>query len=245
MGLWRGESAGFGGNAGSAINLTFPPMVSDAFCPNVVRCFVAGNAFVEARKKSVQEGAICMAITVLLSAISDAQAYIASLHFPSLAVLIGSLPFVLGGGNFGSGEPPPSPLCERCGKTGSHGDRFCGYCGGDLDIGQVLRLCPKCGVCGETSYCTRCGGPTIGCVHGHQLPSSPRRLRPDTCRMCSNGHVSYEESYCGKCGGRVTERSVAHLECPSCGHIPPGHVELVDSSAKFCTNCGAAMQIRN
>jgi len=67
-----------------------------------------------------------MAITIFLSAISNAQASIVSLHSHSIAALIGSLPFVLGGGNFGSGEPPPSPQCERCGKTGGHGDRFVG-----------------------------------------------------------------------------------------------------------------------
>lgn len=199
-----------------------------------------------------------MGTTVFLSVFSEAQAYIASLHWSSIVTFLSSLSIVFGDGHFRGSDPAPRPKCVRCGKTGDYEDRFCEYCGGDLenDYSAMPHLCPRCGEYRDKKekYCTTCGGPLSVCKYGHQKLSNPQRVDVPTCKMCSNGHVSFG-SFCGECGGKTTERPVAHMKCPSCGHMPgtifadkssrPKDVKDIYSREKFCTNCGAAMQICN
>jgi hypothetical protein len=167
-----------------------------------------------------------MGFTVLLLFISQTPANVASLHWPSMTVLMSALLFV-----FGEAIASPRPRvhsCERCKRQipAAHGrdalpPRFCYYCGGNIILDGPIRVCQKCAkYCGD--YCTACGGPSLICYHAHEAyPSNPRPMDVCTVRICKQGHISHESSgpYCGTCGSETSKKQHPYLDCSSCGNF--------------------------
>ncbi|MFC3500494.1 ATP-binding protein [Micromonospora krabiensis] len=62
--------------------------------------------------------------------------------------------------------------CDRCGRTASEGDRFCGGCGGELGA-----VCPHClrPLAADVAFCTSCGAPRPGTDRPRLTPQEDRR----------------------------------------------------------------------
>ncbi|TCB97899.1 adenylyl cyclase [Micromonospora zingiberis] len=62
--------------------------------------------------------------------------------------------------------------CDRCGRTATDGDRFCGGCGAELGA-----VCPHClrPLAPDVAFCTSCGAPRAGSDRAPAIPQEDRR----------------------------------------------------------------------
>ena len=131
--------------------------------------------------------------------------------------------------------------CPKCHMRIDASQRFCGYCGFDMESKteekkEPKKIVIKCCKCGSelrenTKFCPECGKrynpcPECGCDLEEGAANCPQcgYEVPRKCPGCG-AELSKNAKFCPECGYSLVKR------CPKCGSI-------IEGSPKFCPECG-------
>ena len=133
--------------------------------------------------------------------------------------------------------------CPKCHEKVAKGQRFCGFCGSDMNGPKeeekpvkIKIVCAKCGTENKgTKFCMECGKKYLPCpecgadmaegatqcgVCGYEMPAK--------CPGCGC-EIPKGTKFCPECGTKLIKT------CPKCG------AEIKDN-AKFCPECGESLK---
>lgn len=139
-------------------------------------------------------------------------------------------------------EAAPQTQCPQCGKMVPQGQRFCGFCGNDMQKPAqeaAEKKIPRCANCGTPvegrKFCPECGKAINPCPEcGADLPAGAASCPecgyevPKKCPKCGSP-LPKGTKFCPECGEAVARR------CPQCGR-------LMDGDPKFCPECGEKLR---
>lgn len=126
--------------------------------------------------------------------------------------------------------------CPKCHTKMNQGQRFCGFCGFDIQDSLEEIVCSRCGTeLRGSKFCVECGKKYNPCPEcGQDLDENT--LSCDSCgyeppKKCSHCGAIMRSgaNFCPECG-----KSVAN-ECPNCGMV-------LEGEPNFCPKCGESLR---
>lgn len=142
---------------------------------------------------------------------------------------------------------PAQVECPQCHASVPQEQRFCGFCGYDMQKSptraselkeeKIIAKCSNCGaVINNAKFCPECGKKINPCPEcGSDLPDGATFCSvcnyelPKKCPKCGV-ILPKGTNFCPECGEAIAKR------CPECG-------ELIDGTPKFCPNCGKNLRL--